>query len=175
MPRPRSMGVVTRSAAVNAERARKRASGLAGDLARLRAALDAGADVDAVDRDGRTALHNAAIDGRADLAELLLDRGADPNATDAQQWTPLHFAAREHHVALAELLLRRGASIDAVDSFGNTPLFRATFDSRGRGEMITTLLRGGADPSHANQCGFSPAKLAATIANYDVKRWFPGA
>jgi uncharacterized protein len=148
---------------------------LAHDLERVRAALDAGADVDAVDGDGRTALHHAAIDGGADVAELLLDRGADPNAMDGQQWTPLHFAAREHHVALAEMLLRRGASIDAVDSFGNTPLFRATFDSRGRGEMIATLLRAGADPSHANKRGVSPAKLAATIANYDVKRWFPGA
>jgi ankyrin repeat protein len=109
------------------------------------------------------------------MAELLLDRGAAPNATDAQQWTPLLFAARDHHVVLAELLLRRGASVDAVDSSGNTPLFRATFDSRGRGDMITMLLRAGADPNHANMRGVSPAKLAATIANYDVKRWFPGA
>ncbi len=147
---------------------------LSGDLARLRVALDGGADVDAVDRQERTALHNAAIDGRGDMAELLLDHVADPNAGDAQQWTPLHFAAREQHVALAELLLRRGASIDAVDTFGNTPLFRATFDSRGRGEMITTLLRAGADPNHANERGVTPAKLATTIANYDVKRWFPG-
>jgi ankyrin repeat protein len=120
-------------------------------------------------------LHHAAIDGVDDVAEVLLDGGADPNALDAQQWTPLHFAARAHHVALAEMLLRRGASIDAVDSFGNTPLFRATFDSKGRGEMIAMLLRAGANPNHANKRGVSPAKLAATIANYDVNRWFHGA
>ena len=38
--------------------------------------------------------------------------------------------------------------------------------------MIEFLLRAGADRDRKNNHGTSPADLAATIANYDVKQWF---
>ncbi len=42
--------------------------------------LDAGADLEATDRDGSTALYAAAFMGQADIVRLLLDRGADEAA-----------------------------------------------------------------------------------------------
>jgi ankyrin repeat protein len=44
--------------------------------------LDAGAQIDARDNRGRTALMIAAEGGRAEIANLLLARGADPSITD---------------------------------------------------------------------------------------------
>jgi ankyrin repeat protein len=74
-------------------------------------------------------------------------------------------------VGIAEKLLRSGVVVDATDAHGNTPLFAATFDSKGRGDMIKLLLKAGADKNHRNKHGVSPASLASTIANYDVARF----
>lgn len=46
--------------------------------------LDAGTPVDGVDRDGSTALHEAAYSGRADSVSHLLAHGADPTLRDVR-------------------------------------------------------------------------------------------
>jgi uncharacterized caspase-like protein len=56
--------------------------------------LSEGADVNAKDKAGLTALHFAASQGGKDAAQLLLDRGADINAKDYVGATPLHYATR---------------------------------------------------------------------------------
>ncbi len=68
--------------------------------------LDAGADVDARNRDLSTPLHSAAFMGRADIVRLLLERNADPNALDANGFRPLDSsrADPETTAGLAELL-----------------------------------------------------------------------
>jgi uncharacterized protein len=59
-----------------------------------------------------------------------------------------------------------------VDRHGNTPLFRAVFESNGRGEIVKMLRAAGANPERENIHGVSPAQLARTIANYDVAQYF---
>lgn len=52
--------------------------------------IAASTPVDGVDRDGSTALHEAAFSGRADSVERLLVHGADPTRRDTRfQSTPL--------------------------------------------------------------------------------------
>lgn len=58
----------------------------------LKALLDSGVNVNATDRNGRTALHLAAILGQAELARYLLSRGADINARNIPGRTPLMLA-----------------------------------------------------------------------------------
>lgn len=135
-------------------------------------AIAKGVDTNEVDRDGRTALHHAAINGDSDAAAALIEAGAHVNTSDSAGWTALHFAASGYHVSVAETLLAAGAVVDAEDAHGNTPLFRAVFESRGRGGIIRLLRAHGANVSHANRHGVSPASLASTIANYDVASWF---
>ena len=53
------------------------ASAQHGHVERVRAHLDAGADVNERDEEGVTALHWAAINGHDDCCRLLLARGAD--------------------------------------------------------------------------------------------------
>ena len=135
-------------------------------------ALEAGADINERDSDGRTALHHATIEGEERLVDLLLGRTAQPALADHEGWTPLHYAARGYELPIARRLLDAGAPVDVLDAHGNTPLFRAVFDSRGRGEMIRLLLQAGADRDRKNRHGTSPWDLAETISNYDVKQWF---
>ena len=64
------------------------------------ALLSAGADVNATDGWGRTALHWAAARAfrtdnaiKADAVQVLLDAGADPNPADSHGVTPIDMAA----------------------------------------------------------------------------------
>ena len=120
----------------------------------------------------RTPLHEAAIDGDEQEVRSLLRAGADPNTPDHGGWTPLHFAAQEHAAGAVRALLEAGADVDPIDEYGNTPLWRATFGSRGRGEVIQLLRQAGADPWRVNASGVSPVSLARTIANYPVAQHF---
>ena len=61
-------------------------------LAGAQALLDAGADVNARERSGRTALHAAAAKGYSDVVKLLVERGADVAAKDIDGATPIDAA-----------------------------------------------------------------------------------
>ena len=144
---------------------------LSRDVARIRAGIEAGGSVNERDKDGRSPLHHACIQNDDHIVELLLMAGADATSADGDGMTPLHFAARRYEVSIAKKLLQSGALVDARDSNGNTPLSDAVFESKGRGELIVLLLNAGADRNRENDHGVSPAALAASIANYDVKQW----
>ena len=148
--------------------------------ARPMGALDAADECDHqaveqdLDRAGRTALHYAALDGDVDRVNDLIAQGVDVNKADqAAGHTALHFAAQGQHAETAQSLLSAGAEIDARDRFGTTPLGVALFNVRNRdGEVIRVLLTSGADPDLENNHGVSPRRLAETVANYDLKRFF---
>ena len=92
-----------------------------GNVASMNAFLDQGAQVNATNGSGETALHAAAALGRANAVNLLLQKGANPNARTSGGWTPLHSAARFRHAQVARLLVSRGAQVNARNSEGKTP------------------------------------------------------
>jgi ankyrin repeat protein len=122
-----------------------------------------------LDRDGRAPLFQAVISDDIATANELLRHGADVNAQDRNAETPLHFAARDYKLELAGILLGHGAYVDAQDTHGNTPLSRAVFASQGRGGMIALLLKHSANKALKNKHGVSPADLANSIGNIDVR------
>ena len=120
-----------------------------------------------------TPLHQAAIENDATEVRQLLEGGADAaERYDRGGYTALHFAAEHGAVEVAAVLLDSGAAVDALDDWGNTPLWRAVFNSRGEGSMISLLRERGADARHRNDHGKTPLELARTIANHDVARFF---
>lgn len=127
---------------------------------------------EARDKDGRTRLHQAALDDNAGLASELIAQGAVVNTQDKRGYTPLHLAAQAYALAAAEILLSAGATVDAQDRHGNTPLWIAVFNSLGRGELIHLLRAAGANPLQRNRHERSPLDLARSIANYDVAQFF---
>jgi ankyrin repeat protein len=80
-----------------------------------------GADVNAKDRFGHTALRSAMLDGRKELAKFLLASGADPNIRDGLGQTPLFVAPLD----FMKLLIDHGADVNAADANGKTPLIDA--------------------------------------------------
>lgn len=89
----------------------------------------ADADMDALDEEGRSALHYAAWNGLLATTEALLAAGAavDVRSGDRRS-TPLHFAAGMGHLACVEALLRHGADVTLVDIDRWTPLDLAKQD-----------------------------------------------
>jgi ankyrin repeat protein len=86
------------------------------DIARLLIAHDA--IVNARDRIGRTALHDA--DPR--VALYLITEGADVNMADNMGQTPLHRAARFDRIQVIGVLLTNGALVNTLDKTKSTPL-----------------------------------------------------
>ncbi|KPJ10116.1 Protein TANC2 [Papilio machaon] len=83
-----------------------------------------GADPDAVDADGISALGWACLRARIPTVMLLLDKGASIELADSSGRTPLALSCGAP-AELAELLLARGASLERVDRNGLRPLDRA--------------------------------------------------
>ena len=85
----------------------------------VRLLLSLGADVDAVDRGGRTALHGAAGMWEDGVIQLLVDYGADVNAEDGRGRTPLYTVeygyANAPSESTADLLRRLGATEPVVE------------------------------------------------------------
>ncbi|CAH0055787.1 unnamed protein product, partial [Clonostachys solani] len=92
------------------------------------------------DHNGRTALHLAAIAGRAEVVSQLVELGADKEAKSRAGQTPLHFAASE---LVARLLVELGADKEAQDHTRQTPLHFAS--ATGHEGVARLLVELGAD------------------------------
>ncbi len=118
-----------------------------GDASAVRALLQRGADVNAAQGDGMTALHWAAEHGDHDLAAVLLESGANPGAeTRIGRHTPLHVAAQGgHHLVVRTLLQNKAgkAGVNTTTTTGAAPLHFAA--ASGSSETVTILLDSGAD------------------------------
>jgi ankyrin repeat protein len=85
------------------------------------------ADVSALDRYGRSAIHICARGGSVTQLMLLLEHKADINQKTriGQKNSPLHICSISGHVEFAKCLVRHGADIDSLNIKHRTPLMEA--------------------------------------------------
>ncbi|MBK7832375.1 MAG: ankyrin repeat domain-containing protein [Gemmatimonadetes bacterium] len=98
------------------------------DSLRVRALIREGADVNAAQGDGMTALHWAAMHGDASQARMLIAAGARLDAvTRNGSYAPLHLAARRGKAAAVAAILESGGDANvATASGGATSLHMAS-------------------------------------------------
>ncbi|KAL5228334.1 hypothetical protein ABZP36_016599 [Zizania latifolia] len=82
-----------------------------GDTEGIHELLDAGADPNFRDSDGRTALHVAACEGHPEVVELLLGRGAEAVAEDQWGSTPLADAVHYENHDVIKILEKHGTKL----------------------------------------------------------------
>ena len=80
------------------------------------------ANVSSTDREHRTALHYAAMDGDVEAVDGLIEAGSNVNAADDGGYTPLHFAAQYLRSEVITLLMHR-ALLWKPRTVGGTPHF----------------------------------------------------
>lgn len=110
--------------------------------------LAQGADQNAADRAGFTALYSAAgSDYGLSTAAALLSHGAKPNAKNMHGGTALHQAASQGAIKVIELLLANKADVNAGDNEGYTPLHGAVSYGKNdtRKTVVEILLKSGAN------------------------------
>jgi len=95
-----------------------------GDTAKVQAWLDKGANVNAKDKKGGTALMWAASRylPHPTIVQALLDKGADVNAKGKDGRTALMVAAMAGHPTTVQALLDKGANVNAKKNNGDTAL-----------------------------------------------------
>ncbi|XP_017285070.1 histone-lysine N-methyltransferase EHMT2 isoform X5 [Kryptolebias marmoratus] len=106
--------------------------------------VQAGADVDAKDKDQRTPLLEAIINNHIDVARYLIQNGACIYHVEDDGYTGLHHAAKFGNLEIVKMLLETGqVDVNAQDSGGWTPIIWAA--EHKHVEVIKSLLNRGAD------------------------------
>lgn len=178
----------TSPAQTNDSGAQLREAATRGDLAQVKALLDAGTDVNAATEYGATALSYAADKGHAEVVKLLLSRGAKVDVTDTfYNSTPAAWAGYNGHGEILLLLAEAGAdtssgvmmAITRNKPDGLRPLLAAkklseaqlskalsTAKSTNQAEIVKLLEEAGAKPLPPANAQVDPAILAGYVGEY---------
>ncbi len=138
------------------------------DQAVLRTLLTSGADVNATQVDGTTALHWAAYHDDADTAALLVKGGANVNVTNRYGVPPLALASTNGNAAVVKLLLEAGADANATMKGGETVLMMAA--RSGNVDAVKALLVRGARHDARERSGQTALMWAAAEGHAAVVR-----
>ncbi|MBL8703101.1 MAG: ankyrin repeat domain-containing protein [Alphaproteobacteria bacterium] len=136
------------------------AAAASGDVGRVVVLLREGADVDARDARGRTALLVATRANRPAVARVLIAAGADVNAQDDQRDSAFLYAGAEGLLEILELTLAADADLRSTNRYGGTALIPAAH--HGHVETVRRLLATAIDVDHVNNLGWT-ALLEAVI------------
>ncbi|MFC8368253.1 ankyrin repeat domain-containing protein [Streptomyces sp. NPDC057239] len=142
-----------------------------GDLALVARLLDAGVGVDAIGREGRTALDLAVQEGHAEVVRSLLAAGADPegDAGPYHELTPVIEAAMFGRATVMEVLIDAGVPMGAqAVRTPYVPLSLAA--SLGHTDVMDLLLDRGADIEDRDFKGRSPLEWAASYGEAEAVR-----
>lgn len=144
----------------------------------VEALIGSGADVNAQNEYGRTALIEAASVGNVDVVRRLIDAGAGLQPADGYGRTALTMAAcmnpnlalppgpNERRRALVQLLLKAGAEPDASSQETQSALLVAA--GQGDGPVVADLLEAGASPDRTDESGETALMHAARSGVTDV-------
>ena len=129
------------------------------DFETAKALVQKGADVEAANRYGATPLSPACTNGNGAMITLFLDAGADPNTALRGGETALMTAARTGRLAAVKVLLAHGADPNRKEAYRKqTAIMWAA--AEGHTEVVTTLIKAGADFRAPLKSGFTPLLFA---------------
>ena len=158
-----------------------------GDINAVKLAIAAKVNLDAVDKNGLTALHYAAMGGYKDVVISLLTQGASPYIKDKYGKTAAHLAKSKHHGQIVSIFMNketetlikfvRANDLEAVERWillglginektenGTTPLMWAIHDDVPA--IFDVLLQSGADVESRLNTGDTALTLAADSGNF---------
>jgi len=132
-----------------------------GDLVSVRNLVEKGANINARDTLGITALISTVRmgDRNKEVALFLIDKGADISVYDKYGLTPLMHAAEAGSVDIVRALIEKGADLNAQDENGSTALMHASGHSP-HADVVRILVEKGANLNIATKLGQTALKNA---------------
>eukprot|EP00005_Dracoamoeba_jomungandri_P000336 CAMPEP_0174257258 /NCGR_PEP_ID=MMETSP0439-20130205/6424_1 /TAXON_ID=0 /ORGANISM="Stereomyxa ramosa, Strain Chinc5" /LENGTH=180 /DNA_ID=CAMNT_0015340267 /DNA_START=320 /DNA_END=862 /DNA_ORIENTATION=- len=125
-----------------------------------------GADVNAQNYRGLSALMIACGLGLKNKVEYLLENGANVNLKSVEGATALHYAAAAGEVEIMDDLVSFGAFVNVSDEVGDSPLHWAVREAHK--DAVDLLLVNGADPSLENEDGENVFMLANCLGHMEM-------
>lgn len=135
-----------------------------GDMDKIKAELENGANINALAGDGLSTLQWAISDDLS-ILKFLLQAGADPNVESFEGATPIMNAVQSDKMEHLQLLIAHGADVNKPDNRGFTALHRAA--EMGHIEMVKELLKQGADKTVEAE-GHTALSLAEIGENAEI-------
>ena len=159
-----------------------------GHLRVVKLLLRQGADVDVLNKAGRSAGELASENGQAEVAKFISEYRANPNAgrnlrsmtldTAVEygaddDWKEeakdlLHAAAEQGDIDTIKSLLERGMDINARNASNKTPLDRAA--AKGNVDVVRLLIEGGAEVDSRDKWGWTPLRVSSRDGHVEVSR-----
>ena len=136
------------------------------DIPEIRKLIDAGADVNVINKDGSTPLLIALLNRQTEIVKLLLKAGADVNKASHYGLTPLHSASASGQIEVVKLLLAAKADVNKAPHNGPTPLHLASVS--GKIEVVKLLLAAKADVNKTAHNGITPLYVASENGQTEV-------
>lgn len=121
------------------------------NLEELPRVIRGGANLDAFNQRGETALHLASDKGNLELVKILVAAGAEVDKKDRYGWTPCMIAAGNGFFPVVRYLHGHGANLNAAEAKGITGLMWASVGNHVN--VIKYLIRNGAELNARDQRG----------------------
>ena len=137
-----------------------------GNVDVARSWLARGANPNAAQANGWTALMFAADKDHAEIAKMLLTAGANPNFQNKKGATALMITAKRGHAEFVKMLLAAGALPNAMKDDGHTALMYASSHA----EVAKMLLDAGANPNATKDDGYTALMLVASNGDAEIAK-----
>ena len=132
------------------------------------ALLEAGADVDERDADGRTPVMAATRGNHVETVRALIEAEANVDIQDDRLDNPFLYAGAEGLLDILRLTIAAGADPSLTNRFGGTALIPAS--ERGHVEVVEELLTNSdVDIDHVNNLGWTALLEAIVLSNGDER------
>jgi uncharacterized protein len=137
-----------------------------GDLTNVKKLISEGADINATDSSGRSALIEAAWGGRTEIVKFLVEKGANVNIGDSAGYTALMRAAEDGRDECVKILVQKKADVNIKGKVrGTTALMLAA--EQGHLKIIELLLEHGAKINDSDQ--YEETALARALRTNQTK------
>lgn len=134
-----------------------------GHLENLKQCLSDGVDINATNRQGRTAITLASLHQKYDCVEYLIAAGADINKQDQTCFNPFLLSCLNNDLTLLRLLLPANPDLNCLSRFGGVGITPAS--EKGHVEIVRELVtRTEINVNHTNFVGWTPL-LEAIVLN----------
>jgi hypothetical protein len=139
-----------------------------GDTESIVALIEAGADVDERDADGRTPIMAATRGNHVETVRALIEAEANVDIQDNRLDNPFLYAGAEGLLEILRLTIAAGADASLTNRFGGTALIPAS--ERGHAEVVEELLTNSdVDVDHVNNLGWTALLEAIVLSNGDER------